>query len=285
VTHDEGCLVSRYRSLRALPVFAVAAASAMASPAVCAQQSPALDRVSLWLGGYYARNDTTISVQGSGANAGIAGELSFEDDLGFRKHNLDPRARLDFLIGDSQGFSFDYYQIHRDRSADFEQPIPQLGTDVGAHINGRVNYDFGSASYQWWLGHASDVFGVGLGGAWYRVDLRLDATAQAGDQTASISSRFKDSAWAPMLTLGWRHAFDEQWRMYANVAGVKKNGGPLSGHIWNAALGAEWFPWQNAGFALEYSVSRLRLHREFDQGDAKLHLKSDGPTLYLRARF
>ncbi|MGP1665343.1 MAG: hypothetical protein ACTS5I_05410, partial [Rhodanobacter sp.] len=33
---------------------------ALASGAACAQQSPALDRVSVWLGGYNANVDTTI---------------------------------------------------------------------------------------------------------------------------------------------------------------------------------------------------------------------------------
>lgn len=88
-----------------------------------------------------------------------------------------------------------------------------------------------------------------------------------------------------MLTFGWRHAFNDQWRMYANVAGVKKNGGNSSGHIWNALLGAEWFPWQQLGFALEYSASRLHLHKDYSEGAAKLDLNPDGPALYLRVRF
>ena len=67
--------------------------------------------------------------------------------------------------------------------------------------------------------------------------------------------------------------------------GAKKNGGNLNGHIWNAALGVEWFPWQHLGFALEYSASRLHLHKDYDEGVAKLDLNSDGPVLYLRARF
>lgn len=253
--------------------------------AASAEPSPALDRVSLWLGGYYARNDTTLSVQGSGTYAGVAGKLDFEHDLGFEKHSLDPRVRLDFLLGDSQGFSFDYYPIHRDRSASYAQAIPELGTDAGAHIQSTLDFDFGSASYKWWLGHGSDVFGVGLGAAYYSVDWRANGAAHVGDQAASASASYDESAWAPMLTLGWRHAFDENWRMYANVAGVKKNGGKISGHILNAALGVEWFPWRNLGFALEYSAARLHLVRSFDQGAAKLDLESDGPALYLRARF
>src|SRR5690242_16561089 len=270
---------------RVLSALATAAASIAASSAASAQPSPALDRLSIWLGGYYASNDTTVTAQGSGTFAGIAGKLSFENDLGFEKHNVNPRARLDFLLGDSQGFSFDYYQIHRDRSASYAQAIPQLGTDVGAHLDSTLDYDFGSVSYTGWLGHARDVFGLGLGAAYYRVDFRANGSAHVGDQAASASASYDDSAWAPMLTLGWRHAFDAHWRMYANAAGVKKNGGPLSGHIWNAALGLEWFPWQRLGFALEYSASRLRLEKDYPQGTAKLDLQSDGPALYLRARF
>lgn len=273
------------RFTRLVAMLIVAAAPAGACLAASAEPLPALDRVSLWLGGYYARNDTTLSVQGSGTFAGIAGKLDFEDDLGFEKHSLDPRVRLDFLVGDDQGFSFDYYQIHRDRSAAYAQAIPELDTEVGAHIQSTLDFDFGSASYKWWFGQDTDVFGLGLGAAWYKVDLRVNAAAHVGDQSASISDSYEESAWAPMLSFGWRHAFDEHWRMYANLAGVKKNGGKISGHILNAGLGVEWFPWQNLGFALEYSAARLHLVRSFDQAAAKLDLESDGPALYLRARF
>ncbi|MBS0432938.1 MAG: hypothetical protein JSS21_11125 [Proteobacteria bacterium] len=274
------------RSLtRSVFTLALAVAAAVASSSVSAQQSPALDRVSLWLGGYYSSNDTTVTAQGTGSYAGIQGTLNFEDDLGLKQHSVDPRVRLDFLLGDSQGFSFDYYQIHRDLTDTYEQPIPALGIDAGANLKSTVDYNFGSASYKWWFGHASDVFGVGLGAAYYKVDFRVAGNAYAGGQATTFSDSYTQSAWAPMLTLGWRHAFDEHWRMYADVAGVKKNGGDLSGHIWNAALGVEWFPWQNMGFALEYSASRLHLDKDFDDATAKLDLNSDGPAFYLRARF
>lgn len=58
------------------------------------------------------------------------------------------RARFDFLLRDSQGFSFDYYRIHRDRDAAYARAIPSLGTDVGAHVRATLDYDFGAASYK-----------------------------------------------------------------------------------------------------------------------------------------
>jgi hypothetical protein len=270
---------------RALRICSAALALCAASSAAFGQQSPALDRVGIWLGGYYSSNDTSLSAQGSGPYAGLYGKLNFEDDLGFDKHSVDPRARLDFLLGDSQGFSFDYYQIDRDLSASYAAPIPALGTEVGASLKSTVDYDFGSASYRWWFGHGDDVFGLGLGAAYYNVDFRVDGSAEAAGQGATISESYDENAWAPMLTLGWRHAFDEHWRMYIDASGVKKNGGDLSGNIWNASLGVEWFPWQNVGFALEYAASRLHLDKDYDQGTAKLDLNSDGPAFYLRARF
>jgi hypothetical protein len=148
-----------------------------------------------------------------------------------------------------------------------------------------VKYDFGSAAYKWWFGHEADVFGVGLGAAYYKVDFSARGTANAGDESTATSASYDDHEWAPMLTLGWRHAFDDQWRMYIDASGVKKNGGDLNGHIWNASLGVEWFPWQNVGFALEYSASRLSLNKNLDEGKARLNLDSDGPAFYLRARF
>jgi hypothetical protein len=256
-----------------------------ASSAVFAQTSPALDRVGVWLGGYYSNNTTDLSARGRGDYAGIHGKLGFEHDLGFDKHTLDPRVRLDFLVGDSQGFSFDYYRIHRNETRTYSAPIEALDTTANATIRGRLNYDFGSASYRWWFGHESDVFGLGVGAAYYKVDMRLTGSGSVAGDSGSASTGYHDSEWAPMLTLGWRHAFNDQWRMYADASGVKKNGGDLSGHIWNADLGVEWFPWQNVGFALEYTASKLHLHKDYHDATAKLDLKSNGPAFYVRMRF
>ncbi|MET0332216.1 MAG: hypothetical protein ABW154_12390 [Dyella sp.] len=268
-------------------LFPIASALLLGSASFSAwsQQSPALDRVSLWVGGYYSNNDTTLSAHGRQEFSGLNGSANFEHDLGLDEHSTNPRVRADFLLGDSQGFSFDYYQIHRSRNESYNGNIPVLNTPVGANLQGIVNYNFGSASYKWWFGHANDVFGIGIGAAYYQVDLRLRANASGAGQVVSYSDGYNQSEWAPMLSLGWRHAFNDQWRMYVDASGVKKNGGNLSGNIWNGAVGVEWFPWQNFGFALEYDASRLHLNKEYSDARLKLNLDSNGPAFYLRARF
>jgi len=265
---------------------AVFLALALASGSCLAQQSPALDRVSVWLGGYDAHADTTIGASDRSGN--LNGDFNLEDDLGFKDHKGVPRARLDFLVGDSQGFSLDYYSVNRDRTHRLARSISYDGNDYGAaaEVHGKLNFDFGSASYRWWFGQGNDVFGLGVGGAYYRVHAAIDGQASVnGESVGEVSSSSSDSAWAPMLQLGWRHAFNDQWRMYVDAAGVKKNGGRLNGHIVNAALGVEWFPWQNVGFGAEYGYSRVVLHQRKQYYRANLDMKFDGPSLFVRFRF
>lgn len=262
------------------------AALALASSASFAQQSPALDRVSIWLGGYDAHTDTTIGA--SDRSGQYSGDFNLENDLGFDDRNNVARARLDFLLGDSQGFSLDYYSVNRSRSKSLTRDISYAGNDYSASatVRGKLDFDFGSASYRWWFGHGNDVFGVGLGGAYYRVHAGISGEASVnGEPVGQASSSSNDSAWAPMLQLGWRHAFNEQWRMYVDAAGVKKSGGRLNGHIVNAALGVEWFPWQNVGLGAEYGFSRIVLHQRKHDYNANLDMKLDGPSLFVRFRF
>jgi hypothetical protein len=260
-------------------------ALAAASSAAFADHSPALDRVSIWLGGYYADNDTTLGA--SSKDGSIRGHANLEDDLGFSKHKTVPRARMDFLLGDSQGFSFDFYRIDRSKTKTLSDNINFLGDNYSAmaRVKGDLKFDFGSADYHWWFGKENDVFGVGVGGAYFKVRTSLDASASLNDQSISGRTASSDSAWAPMLTLGWRHAFNDQWRMYADASGVKKNGGSLDGHIWNAALGVEYFPWQNVGIGAEYGLTRIKLNQSKRDYNADLDMRLDGPSLFLRLRF
>lgn len=257
----------------------------MAAGTAAGQTSPALDRVSVWVGGYYANSDTTISANDKSGQ--YSGGVNLEDDLGFRKHKAVPRARADFLIGDHQGFSLDYYSVNRSRTQSLSRDIRYDGNDyvASARVKGRLDFDFGSAAYRWWFGEGNDVFGLGLGAAYYRVHAGISGDASLNGQTAQASSTSNDGAWAPMLQLGWRHAFSDNWRMYLDASGVRKNGGHLHGHIYRAALGVEWFPWQNVGLGAEYGYTHIKLTQRKTDYDAHLDMKLNGPSLFVRFRF
>ena len=73
--------------------------------------------------------------------------------------------------------------------------------------------------------------------------------------------------------------------MYADAYGVKKNGGNLSGHIYNAAVGLEWFPIENLGIGGEYGYTRIKLDQSHTNYRANLDMKLKGPSLFVRLRF
>jgi hypothetical protein len=264
---------------------AILVAMGSVAPAAYAQQSRALDDVSLWVGGYYAKSDTNI---GAKSRDDVArGNLNLEDDLDFPKKKAAPRVRLDFVFGDHQGFTFDYYELNRDHSRTVSDSVNYLGNqyDADATLKGRLKFDFGSAAYRWWFGTGDDVFGLGLGAAYYKIRGTVSGAATLNDMTETASTGASADAWAPNLQLGYRHAFNDQWRMYINASGVKKNGGNLDGHIYDTAVGLEYFPWKNVGFGAEYAYTKIRLNQKKTNYDLDLDMKLNGPSAYVRFRF
>jgi hypothetical protein len=263
----------------------LAACGLMSSGAASAQHSPALDRVSVWLGGYCDQSDTTV--RAGTADGTTSGDVNLEDDLGFARRAWSPRLRADFLVGDSQGISIDYYRYRRDRSASLADSITYDGVtyDAQARVRGKLGFDFGSIAYRWWIGKGKDVFGAGLGAGYYKVDASIAGEASVNGESAQAESSTKASAWAPLLQLGWRHAFNDGWRMYVNASGVRKNGGHLYGHIYNVALGVQWFPTEHFGISAEYDLDRIRLHQRHQTYDDSLDLRLDGPSVFATFRY
>lgn len=256
---------------------ALVSAAASAEPA-------ALDRASLWVGAYYPTMDTIIGA--SDKSGGYIGHAALEDDLGFADHRLRPRLRLEALLGEHQGLAVDYYNVNRSRTQDLSRAITYGGTtyDANASASAKLDFDFGSVAWRWWFGSGSDVFGVGLGGAYYGVHAAVSGTATVNGQTMHAASSDSANAWAPMLELGWRHAFDDNLRVYADLSGVKRNSSRLGGHIYNAALGVEWYPWRHLGFAAEYDYTRIKLAQHRHDYNDDLDMKLNGPSLFVRVR-
>ena len=254
---------------------------ALASSAALAQPSAALDRVSLWLGGYYSTTDVTIEARDH-TNNDTTGRV----DLTSGHENVG-RARLDVLIMDSQGLTFDYYSLDHTSTKHLSHPFSYDGIpfELDTSLTGKIDFAAGSLAYHWWFGNDSDVFGVGLGATYYHAKLGIQGTVTLEDISASASTEWNESAVAPLLTFAYKHAFSNNLRAYVNGSGVKKNGGKLSGHLYDARAGVEWFPWENVGFGAEYGASRVRLYRNRQSYSADLDIDLHGPAVFARFRF
>ena len=270
----------RRKVMRYFPMLGICLATTV--PA-WADPSPALDRVSISVGAF--RAEPTFK---AGVDTPYGRVATPERD---HSSVTIPRVRAEVLLFDSQGIAFDYYRYDRSYNMNVSGNSTINGQPVtgSADFNANLKIDLARLSYRWWLGSGNSVFGIGLGGAYYRADLsgNIRGTVSTPGQTFAdgASDRYTDDAVAPLIELGWRHAFTPDVRMYVEASGVKKNGGSLQGHIYNSNIGVEWFPWKNIGLVADYGISRVKLERNGSNSSADLDVRFHGPSLFVKARF
>ncbi|HEX7340051.1 MAG TPA: hypothetical protein VF271_08995 [Rhodanobacteraceae bacterium] len=251
-----------------------------------AQRAPVLDHFDVGIGSYYATSSTTL---GGGLPQGLFNtSVNLEDDLGFDNSESLPRVRADWLVGEHQGLSLDYYRYSRASGRRWQRTLNVQGQSyaLDAALHGRVSFAFGSLAWRWWFGDDEDAFGLGIGASHYRASGSIAGHLDVnGQQQASLDADTGTSAWAPLLQVGWRHAINRHWRVYFDAAGVYKNGGKLHGHVYNASLGVRWMPLAHWALALEYGVNSIHVaqsHRYYaDSLDVQLY----GPSAFVYWRF
>lgn len=275
---------------RAAPASLVLAALAItglsvATPSQAAPATP-LDRLSISVGAFYAEPEIQV-----GANTDY-GRI----DTGAEKgSNVTlPRARIDMLIGDKHGVSADYFRYNKSYNAALQGGTVIDGQPISgsAEFDGKLQLDFAKVAYKWWLGEGNDVFGIGIGAGYYRAKIGGTATADVvGNvgganvtRTLTGSDSTSESAYAPLLELGWRHAFSPELRMFVDASGVKRNGGTINGKIYSSAVGVEWFATPNVALVVDYGVQKIKLNRDSDR-DANLNIKLAGPSASVKVRF
>jgi len=244
-----------------------------------ADPSPALDRMSVSVGGFYA--DPSINLSGDTR----LGRVNTGDTDGDR--TTVPRVKAELLLGDSQGLDFDYYRYDKSYTPSVSGTTNVNGQPVSgtATLDGNLKLDLAQLAYKWWLGSGNDVFGIGVGAAYYHAEIGGTVSGVVnelgGGASASANGAISDHTFAPLLELGWRHAFSHDVRVYAEASGIKKNGGSTNGHIYGGAIGVEWFPLKNIGIVADYGISKISIDHNSDNYDIRLK----GPSAYLKARF
>jgi len=245
-----------------------------------ADPSPALDRFSFSVGAFNADPKFNASV-GSPYGALQSGDIK-------PGRMTRPRITADVLLGDSQGISFDYYRYKRDYGSQVAGNA-SLGNFGALSAIGNANLtaklDFAKLSYKWWIGSGNTVFGLGAGAAYYRATLGANALVAVNGQARTFGESSSDNAVAPLLEIGVRHAITPDLRLFADASGVWKSSGRFHGNIYNASAGVEWFPVKNLGVVLAYGVTNIDLTRESNSADARLKVRLQGPSAFVKARF
>ena len=245
-----------------------------------ADLSPALDRIGVSIGAFQTDPNFNVS-----ANTPY-GTLQ-SGDIALGKETV-PRVKVDVMLFDSQGLSFDAYQYQRNYAGSIANNTNLGGTSLTTVGNAGLGlrFDVATLAYKWWLGSGDTVVGLGAGLAYYRMSLDANATASVNNATAtaSTSGGYSDEALAPLLGVGVRHAISPDLRLFADASAIAKRGGTLNGEIYNASAGVEWFPVKNIGVVLDYSVGQIDLQRD-DAVESKFKTRFQGPSVFVKVRF
>lgn len=264
-------------------LLATVAATAVTGTAQ-AQQTPALDRMSISAGVF--RAEPKIHLGGDTRY----GRVDTPDDK-ISDTNLG-RVKAEMLFADKHGVAFDYLRFNKDYDGTASGDTVYEGRPVSGDINANANLriEMARISYKYWLTNDKQAFGIGLGGAYLRAKIsasaeaNLTASAPAASYTWSGSESAKDSVWAPTIDAAWRYSVNDKVRLVAEASGIKRNGGKVEGKVYNASAGVEWLATPNVSLLADYGIQKIDLHRN-SRSNADLDLKLTGPSAFVKVRF
>ena len=132
----------------------------------------------------------------------------------------------------------------------------------------------------------ADSLGPVVGIVSIDVDSSVSGTIDIGDIGAvDIAAQAGESLMAPKLGLSYVHAFNEHLRLTADVATFEHSIRGGDAQIWDTAIGAEWYPWKNVGFALRHARTRIDADIARADYDGSAELGFSGWQFLVRTRF
>jgi hypothetical protein len=236
-----------------LPLLAVAPMSARAVEP--------LDTVSFRIGGYVTSWDTKVRADGTTARGT---EIDFDRDFG-----LDDSATIGYVGAtwrpwEHHEFGLTYYQHDADATRMITRDITFRDTTYSANsiVSADVGVDAYEASYVWWAATKENwALGPRVGLIWYRMDATLALQVDANGNTVGGAVRRASSVDLPSLTIGgawrWTPGGHDDWRIGAGAGYFQANIESVDANVTFGRIGVEWFPWERAGFSLDYTLSKI----------------------------
>jgi hypothetical protein len=259
---------------------------------VHADDHPMLDYLSVSIGGFANNNSASLRADGNVRNSGT--RLDFSRDLGQGGTRTLPYLDVTWRPWDRHEFEFTYYHDSNDASRYLNRTLQFNGNQLqlGAQIDSRFTLDAASVIYRYWawIGDRG-AFGVAAGLQAYRFSLKLSGNAFAttnngsasagGTRSARVSSDLPD----PSIGISYRYQAADWVRIVADAGAFKANVDQVDATLYNARIGAEFYPWDHFGVVTQYAFNRIDadVTRSKFNGDADFKFK--GFQLLLKVRF
>ena len=246
-----------------------------------------LDTFSAHVSGYITSFDTEIRADGEGKRGT---EIDLHRDLGLGDDNLIANVGFTWRPWENHEFAVSYYTQSADATRTIERDIEFDGTlyEASSRIRTDVDVDAYEASYTWWAANRDKwALGPRVGLIWYRMELGIDLDVDVGGNQGGASAKSKVSADvpAPMIGGGWRWTPLDDWRLSADVGYFTISVDDIDGDIYFGRAGVEWFPWERAGFSLDYTYTRIEADADKTSFSGNVNFTDAGLRLGFVYRF
>jgi hypothetical protein len=216
-----------------------------------------LDNFSVRIGGYLTTFDTDVRADGDTSNGT---EVNLDTDLGLDEEDAIGYVGVTWRPWERHELGLVYHGNDTSGSKVLERDINFDGEvyEASATVNADFSMDAYEAYYVWWAASQENwALGPRLGLAWYRADLTLAAVG-AGGGGVSVSGDTSVDLPAPTIGGSWRWTPAEDWRISADVGYFSTEFNDIDASVTFGRAGVEWFPWDQFGFSLDYTISNIK---------------------------
>ncbi|KAF1694602.1 hypothetical protein [Pseudoxanthomonas koreensis] len=269
------------------PALLATALLAIAAPE-CRALEP-LDTFSARIGGYVTDFDTKMRADGE-TDEGT--RIDLNRDLGIGQDNVIAIVGASWRPWEKHEFGLSYYQDDGDGTRRIDRDIEFDGVvyPVSSTLSASLDLDAYEASYTYWaMDRDSWVLGPRVGLVWYRVALGLELELDANGQpvgSGSVSSSVSADLPAPSIGGSWRWVpGNSDWRLSADVGYFTTNIDNIDADITTGRFGVEWFPWENWGASLDYTMRRIEADAQRNSFDGNFRFIDSGLRLGVVYRF
>ena len=126
---------------------------------------------------------------------------------------------------------------------------------------------------------------VGLGLVRMDLDLSLQVDSAGNQVDGTLANSISANIPAPSIGGSWRWAFADNWRMSADAGYFSMDVNNVDGDVYFGRVGLEWFPWQNSGFLLDYTTSKIKVDASKRDFQGNLDFRDSGVRLGYVYRF
>lgn len=274
------------RMLRRSAVFFGLAFALLPAAAAAAALTP-VDRASVQLGFSIPSFDTTVRADGE-TQGGTPVDL--ERDLDLDNDDLVGSLGFTWRPWENHEFSLNYFNDEADSTRQLTRDIvfDDVVYEVDSTVRARFDVDAWDIGYVWWAKHETTwALGPRLGLVYYDIDLGIELELDAnGDPVAAdVSSEVSPKLPAPVIGGSWHWVPADQWRVKVDVGYFSLSMSDIDGSILYASGALEWFPWDEWGFTLNYTVRDADVDADAERFTGDLDFTGSNATLGVIYRF